>query len=110
MKKTVICIFLAALMGCTTVDVTKTAKGFYEATDANEVEILKTIPSKRYIELGTVTASGFSVTDSAKMHNAIRNKAAQLGANAVVLTEQGMLPGGLAGPKQWVTGVALHYE
>jgi hypothetical protein len=97
------------LAGCAAVDVTKTAKGFYDPTNANDVEILRTRPEKPYVELGTVTASGFSPSDSAKMHNAIRDKSAPLGANAVILVEEGLLPGGF-GPKRWATGVAIRYK
>ena len=96
----------ASLVGCATVDVTKTAKGFYDKTDPNEVEILKTRPERSFEELGTVTAAGFAPTDSAKMHNAIRAKSAALGASAVILTEEGIIPG----PRKWATGVAIRYK
>ena len=79
-------------MGCATVDVTKTAKGFYNPTDPNDVEILLTRPEKSYVELGTVTATGFRVSETAKMHNAIRAKVAPLGANAAILTSEGIDP------------------
>ena len=97
------------LVGCAEVDVTKTAKGFYDPTDPNEVEILKTRPAKSYEELGTVTATGFSPSESALMHNAIRAKAAALGATAVILTEEGIIPGGWRG-RRWATGVAIRYK
>ena len=97
---------IAILSGCATVDVTKTAKGFYDKTDPNEVEILKTRPDRAYIELATVTATGFKPIETAKMHNAIRSKSAVFGANAVILTEEGVLPNG----KKWSTGVALRWK
>lgn len=105
-KLIAIAIFAASLVGCSIVDVTKTAKGFHDKTDANEVEILKTRPERSFEELGTVTASQFAPTDTAKMHNAIRTKSAALGANAVILTEEGILPNG----RKWATGVAIHYK
>ena len=77
----------AILIGCASVDVTKTSKGFHQPTDANAVEILKTRPVKTFEELGTVTVTGFGSDETAKMHNAIRAKSAALGANAVILTE-----------------------
>ena len=102
-------ICLAALLvGCATVDVTKTGKGFHSPTQASSVEILKTRPEARYEELGTVTVTGFDASDTAKMHNAIRAKSAALGADAVILTEAGILPG--LSPKQWATGVAIAYK
>jgi len=98
------------VVGCAEVDVTKTAKGFYNPTDPNEVEILKTRPAKSYEELGTVTATGFSPSESALMHNAIRAKSAALGATAVILTEEGIIRDGWGGTRRWATGVAIRYK
>jgi hypothetical protein len=100
----------ALLAGCAVVDVTKTGKGFYDKTNANEVEILKTRPERSYDELGTVTATGFAPAETAKMHNAIRTKSAALGANAVILTEEGIIPDSWGGGRKWATGVAIHYK
>lgn len=107
MKLNYIAVLLMAgiLSGCAVVDVTKTAKGFYEPTPASELEILKTRPQRSYEELGTVTASGFETTETAKMHNAIRTKASALGANAVILTEEGFVE-----DKHWATGVAVRFK
>ncbi len=100
----VILFFL--LVGCAAVDVTKTGKGFYNPTDPNEIEILKTIPNKPYEELGTITAVNFIATDTAVMHNEIRAKAAPLGANAAVLMQEGIGENG----KRWAMGVAIRYK
>lgn len=97
------------LAGCASVDATKTSKGFHEATDANNIEILKTRPDKPYEELGTITVTGFDANDSAKMHNAIRAKAAPLGASAVILTEEGLIRK-MFGMDRWATGVAIRYK
>jgi hypothetical protein len=101
---------VALLGGCAVVDVTKTAKGFYDKTNPNEIEILKTRPERAYEELGTVTASGFALDQTAKMHNAIRTKSAALGADAVILTEEGVIPGGWGTGQKWATGVAIRYK
>ena len=106
LKFIAIALIAASLVGCAVVDVTKTAKGFYDKTDPNEVQILKTRPERSYEELGTVTAAQFQPLDTAKMHNAIRTKSAALGANAVILTEEGILPNG----KKWATGVAVRFK
>ena len=53
----------AFLVGCASVDVTKTAKGFYDKTNPNDVEILKTRPEKSYLELATVTVTGCDRSD-----------------------------------------------
>lgn len=99
-----------ALGACASVDVTKTAKGFFQATDPNTVEILKTRPAKSYEELGTITVTGFDADETAKMHNAIRAKSAPLGANAVILTEEGLVKDGMFSYKRWATGVAIVYK
>lgn len=97
------------LNACASVDVTKTSKGFYNPTAASEIEILKTVPRKTYEELGTVTVTGFAPADVAEMHNAIRTKSSPLGANAVILTDEGMIHDGW-GMKRWATGVAIIYK
>ncbi len=97
------------LTACASVDVTKTSKGFHQPTDPNVLQILKTVPSKPYEELGTVTVTGFSADATAKMHNAIRAKAAALGAHAVVLTDEGIIKDGWS-LQRWATGVAVHYK
>jgi hypothetical protein len=43
------------------------------------------------------------------MNNAVRAKAAALGADAVILTEEGILQYTWS-PKRWATGVAIHYK
>ena len=106
----VIVLSLCFIYACASVDVTKTAKGFHDKTDPNEIQILKTIPEKSYLELGTVTVTGFPPNDTAKMHNAIRAKSANLGANAVILTDEGMVRDGWAGLRRWATGVAIRYK
>jgi|APCry1669189101_1035198.scaffolds.fasta_scaffold98859_1 hypothetical protein len=109
-KHIAVAILVASFVGCASVDVTKTGKGFYNQTNPNEVEILKTRPERSYVELGTVTATGFTPADTAKMHNAIRSKSAALGANAAILTEEGMIPDGWGGGTKWATGVAVRYK
>lgn len=94
--------------GCATVDVTKTAKGFFPATKPDDVEILMTKASHEYVELATVTTTNWQPSETAKMHNAIRVKTAELGANAVLITASGIGPGDKN--KMWTTGVAIKYK
>jgi hypothetical protein len=103
-------IVMALMLGCASVDVTKTGKGFYEPTDPNEVDILITGCDKPYIELGSVTVTGFEPTETAKMHNAIRAKAAGLGANAVIIKNEGLVNDGWGGLKRWAMGAAIRYK
>jgi hypothetical protein len=107
---TMLCmVSLLAFAGCASVDVTKTAKGYFTPTKAADMEILKTKPERPYIELGTVTVTGFAPRDIAKMHNAIRTKAAPLGANAIILTDEGMVNDGWS-VKRWATGAAIRWQ
>jgi hypothetical protein len=95
--------------GCANVDVTKTAAGHFNPTNPNTVEILKTKPDRKYVELGTVTVTGFDSKDVAKMHNGIRAKAAPLGANGVIITDEGLIPRGFGSYHRWCTGVAIRF-
>lgn len=99
-------LFILLFVGCSAVDVTKTAKGFYNPTDPNEIEILKTIPGKPYEELGTITAVRFPATETAVMHNAIRSKVAPIGATAAILMQEGIDANGF----RWAMGVAIRYK
>lgn len=94
------------LAGCSSVDVTKTSKGTYEATRADDVEVLMTRPDRTFEELATISVRGWSPSDTAKMHNALRTKAAPLGANAVILLSTGIDVNGYL----WGTGVAIRWK
>ena len=95
--------------GCATVDVTKTAKGFFSSTKPADVDILMTRPGGEYIELATVSTTNWRPAETAKMHNAMRAKTAPLGAHAVLVTGSGIIR---SGNRQtlWTTGVALRYK
>jgi hypothetical protein len=105
LRTTILAITACSLFGCATVDVTKTAKGYFPPTNPNNVDILMTVPPRQFVELGTVTVQKFQAAEEAKMHNAVRAKAAPLGANAVILQSQGINPNG----QRWAIGVAIHY-
>ena len=108
-KRLMSLILALLLTACASVNITKTGKGFNEPTNPASVEILKTVPSKKFVELGTLTVTGFSSTASAKMHNAMRAKAATLGATGVIITDQGLIPVGWGNYESWATGVAIKY-
>jgi hypothetical protein len=94
---------------CASVTVTKTAKGYFQPTDPDEVEILVTVPDRAardFIELATVTTQKWSTNATAKMHNSLRAKCAPLGANAVVLGSSGIDYNGYF----WASGVAIRYK
>lgn len=102
------CLLLVAC-SCASITVTKTAKGYFEPTNPDEVEILVTVPSQQvrpYIELATVTTQKWKTQATAKMHNSLRAKCAPLGANAVVLGSSGIDNKGY----YWASGVAIRFK
>jgi hypothetical protein len=87
--------------------VTKTARGYFEPTNPDEVEILVLVPQHRQLtEIATVTTCKWETRDTAKMHNSLRAKCAPLGANAVILGSSGIDYNGYF----WASGVAVRYE
>lgn len=103
--------FAAILItGCATVDITKTAKGYYEPTDPDFVEILHTKPERSFLELGSMSTTGWETRDTAKMHNALRAKAAPLGADAVIILNSGITPGAYGSRTMWSTAIAIKYQ
>ena len=101
---------LSIICSCATVAVMKTGSGFYEPTNPNDVRILKTIPDRKYVELGPVIASNFYSSAFADMYNEIKTKAAVLGADAVILTDEGFIKKEHTYPQYWATGVAVKFE
>jgi hypothetical protein len=92
--------------GCATVTVTKTGKGYYPATNPDDVEILMTVPTRPFIELATVTTQNWGTQDTAKMHNSLRAKSSPLGADAVILNSSGIDQNNYF----WSSGVAIKYK
>lgn len=109
-KHIVIGLVASLVIGCGTVDVTKTGAGYFDPTSPSSVEILRTKPERSYVELGTVDVSGFTPRDTAKMHNAVRTKAAPLGANAVIITDENMVYQPYVGMTKYASGVAIRYK
>jgi len=94
------------LAGCgMQVDVTKTGKGYQAPTRPADVDVLMLGPSRPYTELGAVSVLRCLPTDVARMHNALRAKAAPLGADAVILINSGIDANG----DLWATGAAIGY-
>ncbi len=109
-KRITFTFILTAILisGCATVDITKTAKGFFDPTRADNIDILMTKPNRSFIELGTISTANWSPRDTAKMHNALRAKTAPLGADAVIILSSGIIRTDY-GSKMWTTGVAIKY-
>ena len=94
---------LVSLSACSTVNVTKTAKGIYEPTPAAEVEIKGLAPQSGYEEIGMVSGNIYG-SDPSTAYNTIRKKAAAIGADAVILSNQ--MP---YGGRILLNGVAIKY-
>lgn len=95
------------------IDMTKTGKGFFAKTDADHVEILSTLPDKGFEEVATFSTSGWDASDTAKMHNGIRLKAADIGGDAAVIQNSGinLVQSGFSTKRYlWSTGVVLHFK
>lgn len=86
----------------------KTGKGFHEPTDAGRIDILTSVPKEKYEELGVVSASRFNLDEIGKMHNAIRDKASTFGADAVIITNQGVVQRGVF-TERWAEGTAIKW-
>lgn len=98
---------MGLMVGCMTVDVTKTSKEVFEATRPDDVEILTVVPSDRkFVEIATIATSKWLPSNTAKMHNALRAKAAPLGSQAVILSSSGIDYEGYL----WATGTAIRYK
>ena len=95
-------VVVSVTAGCAAVDVTKTAKGYHAPTNPNEVQILFTKPDGAFEEVAAVTVTGFEPNQTAKMHNALRQKAAPVGADAVLILSSGVEQNHL-----WATAVAI---
>jgi hypothetical protein len=99
-------VFFTGCAPVAVLDVTKTAKGFYEPTNAGAVEILKLRPTWDFDEIATVTVGNYEVLDTAQMHNALRTKVAALGADAVIMADEGVYVIDEI-PYRWMAGVAI---
>jgi hypothetical protein len=107
MRKLNLCAFIGLILvsaACSTVNVTKTAKGIYVPTKAAEVEIKGLAPESGYEEIGMLSASIYG-TDPSTAYNTIREKAAAIGADAVVISNQM-----LWGDRIIINGVAIKYK
>jgi hypothetical protein len=81
-----------------------------EPTNPNNVEVLHTRPDRKFAELGALSTAGWTPADTAKLHNALRAKAAPLGADALIILQSGMTPDGWGNMRMWATGVAIKYQ
>jgi hypothetical protein len=109
MARSLMVLFLFSgllLGGCAEVYMTKTAKGFFPQTKPGNVDVLMMRPTRDYVELASIVTTNWHPDQIAKMHNALRAKAAPMGADAVVLLSTGITANG---KYMWATGAAIQY-
>jgi hypothetical protein len=92
------------LSACSHIRVTKTGMGIYPPTNPTTVEIRATVPQDRsYDEIGMVSCD--ILGDPARSYNLIRQKAAAVGADAVILSNQMAF-----GARLIISGAAIKYK
>ena len=102
--KIAVCLGVFSLItSCSHVTVTKTGFGIYPPTQPTRIEIRATLPDRKFDEIGMVSVDAFG--DPAQAYNLIREKAAAVGADAVVLQNQ--MP---IGGRVLINGVAIKYR
>lgn len=97
-------ITLLAFSSCSHVTITKTGMGIFAPTSQSTVEIRATLPNRKYEEVGMLTAD--ILGNPATGYNLIREKAAAVGADAVILQNQMPLGNG----RLIINGVAIKYS
>lgn len=105
----VLFVMCCVMIGCASIDVTKTSDQVYPPTDAKDVEFLRVTPYRAYEQLATFEVSGFDQSQTVTMHNAMRIRAATLGADAVILTSESVVPSSMGGHDLVGTGIAIRY-
>jgi hypothetical protein len=87
-------VLLATLAGCSSISVKYTVLNPpprpHRAVSPGKIEIFTTAqPSRKYVELGTMTSMHDSITSNDDMFNAMREEAAKRGCDALVVTQRG---------------------
>jgi hypothetical protein len=90
----------------------------YPRTSISEISILLEAPTEEYIVIGLVESHGIGLTDAKKEERsmlAIKEEAASIGANAIIITSSGMqtlrgFEGEPAGEENILKGKAIRYK
>ena len=105
----VLLVLCCVMVGCASIDVSRNSAAIYSPTDVNTVALLKVTPYRGYEEIATFTVTGFSSTQVDTMHYAMRQRAATLGADAVVLTGESLVPSDWGGYDLLGKAIAIRY-
>lgn len=92
----------------------------FSPTSSDSIAILRDIPSESYVKLGEVWVNPKPGWSASYVETQLRQAAASLGANAIVIVHDQFFPGGQVvpgftqgasiQPKGGVTGVAVRYQ
>ncbi len=84
-------IFLVSLIfqGCAAYKSVHYGQDYSPPTDVNNVEIFSFNPGGSYIELGEVTVFGVTPTNRAHMLGRLKDMAAEIGGDAIIIEEHG---------------------
>lgn len=114
-------IFIFALSGCASQlsgsSHVSISEG-YPPTGISDITILLEAPTEEYIVIALVESHGLALTDAKKKERAmlaIKEEAASIGANAVILTSSSMktvrnFEGDSAGEENILNGKAIRYK
>ena len=80
----------------------------YGPSEPSQVEILWNVPARPHIELGEVRATANTSVATAQLEAALRREAGELGADAIVVWQDGFRSGG-NGRDVTVVGAAIKY-
>ncbi len=102
-------VALLTLAGCGTAWVTPTRSGFKAASRPGDcaVDFLRKAPERGYDELGEMYSYSSRVVEPQDL---LRRKACELGADAVIVTEDILVTHGRGAEHKLVAGIAIKYR
>jgi hypothetical protein len=98
--------------GCQTISTSHTCEVIGDrlpASDPARVEVLNDAPARRFARLGEIRAVSSTEEKLSKIQTALRQEAAKLGADALVIVKQGIHANPGDTPRQVVIGVAIKF-
>jgi hypothetical protein len=100
-------VCIGTLTGCKgpKIYIDKTAKGFFERTRPEDVEVLQAAPDRPVFQLASMYATRYKVKHIFRLEADLKKEAAVLGANAVVINRQGQ-----EGSRAWAAAAAVRYK
>ena len=99
------------VLACVTASIDRTKPSESASSPTNsKVEVLVTRPDRKHQNLGVVAAHGYDADSTAEMHNALRDIAGPLNADAVIITDSGQVPLGWGRSEVWANAVAVKWD